>query len=140
MLIGNRLTLSALILPGILAILLFIYYIRTNYDMTEILSHITAKSLSSCDDTTEISASSIQNDRRNSRYLRVVNGDAEWSELQQFLMQAIDDNCSVLSTLGMEQLLGGEYQLRIFQHGEKLKTTAKSVIEGSTIRMHLLIK
>ena len=130
MLIGNRVTLSALILPSILAFVLFIYYVRTNYNVSKILSRVTAGSLDSCDDTAEISASSVQNDRRNSRYRRVINGDVEWSELQQFFMQTVNDNCTVLATPDTEQLLGGQYQHHISKHGDKLKTIAKSSIEG----------
>ena len=97
------------------------------------LSSITTKPLNSYEDAIEISASNIQNGKSSSRYHRVLNGEAEWLELQQFLMHTINDNCSVLVTPDTEQLLRGQYQYHISKHADQLKTVAKSSIEGDII-------
>ena len=133
MLAGNKVSLNALILPSIMTFVLLIYYLRTNYVMSQRFSRTRTTPLNSCDETIEISASKIH-DIRSCQFRRIINGEAEWSELRQFLMQTVNDNCAVLVTPDTKQLLRGQYQHHISKHNDKLQTVVKSSIEGDTPR------
>ena len=125
--------LNALILPSIMTLILLIYHFRTNYVMSQKFSRITARRLNRCDETIEISASE-NHEISKSQFRRIINSEAEWSELRQFLMQTVNDNCAVLVTPDTKQLLRGQYQHHISKHNDKLQTVVKSSIEGDAPR------